>query len=276
MELEGAVAVVTGASAGIGRGTARAFAAAGADVVLAARRLDRLEEVASEIERRGRRALAVRCDVSRPEDLETLRDRTIEEMGRVDILVNNAGIPGGGDFTALPMEKIDEVIRTNLLSVLWGTRLFLPSMLKQGRGHVVNVASLAGRYAVPGGSVYSAAKHGVVGFSESLNSTSSPKGVLVTTVNPALVHTESFPATNRPRLLTFTPEHVAAVMVKVVRQGIAPEISIPRWAASGQVIRLLAPPLYRWAVATGERLSSSAGSPSSGKPVPTPNRDASP
>jgi short-subunit dehydrogenase len=245
MELEGAVAVVTGASAGIGRATARALAAAGADVVLAARRQERLDEVASEIERAGRRALAVRCDVSRLEDLETLRDRTVDEMGRVDVLVNNAGIPGGGDFTALPIEKIDEVVRTNLLSVLWATRLFLPSMLEQGRGHVVNVASLAGRYAVPGGSVYSAAKHGVVGFSESLYYELEPRGILVTVVNPAFVGTEAFPHTDKPDRMVMKPERIARVIVDVVRKGQAPEVSVPRWLGPGQAVRVLAPPVYR-------------------------------
>lgn len=245
MEIEGTVAVVTGASAGIGLATARAFADAGADVVLAARREDRLKEAAKQIESAGRRALAVRCDVSRLEELEALRDRVDTEMGGADVLVNNAGVPGGGPFAKLPLEKIADVAGTNFLSVLWATKLFLPRMLERGRGHVVNVASLAGRYAVPGGAVYAGAKHGVVGFSESLYYELQNKGVLVTVVNPAFVGTEGFPHTDKPDRMVMKPERIARVIVDVVRRGMAPEVSVPRWLGPGQAVRVLAPPLYR-------------------------------
>jgi short-subunit dehydrogenase len=248
VELRGATAVVTGASAGIGEATALAFARRGTRVVLAARRLDRLEELAARIQRHGGTALAVRCDVGEPEQVAALPVVVREAFGGCDILVNNAGIPGGGDFADLSLGQIEKVVRVNLLGVLYGTRAFWPAMTAQGRGHVVNVASLAGRFATPGASIYTATKHAVVAFSEALNVSSRRHGLLVTAVNPAFVPTEGFPNAGRPSIVTLTPERVAEAIVKVVREGIAPQYSIPRWVAPLEAFRVLTPPLYRWAV----------------------------
>src|SRR4029077_12507890 len=142
MQLKRAVVVVTGASAGIGEATAVAFARRGARVVLAARRLPRLQETAERIKRAGGQALGVACDVTEPHDLRTLRAATEEEFGPTDGLVNNAGIPGGGPFVSLDDEAIRRVVDVNLMGVLFGTRTFLPGMMARGHGHVVNVASL--------------------------------------------------------------------------------------------------------------------------------------
>jgi short-subunit dehydrogenase len=248
MELSGRVVVVTGASSGIGEQAATAFARRGAKVVLAARRLDRLEELAHRIERAGGRALAIRCDVADHEQLDRLPGVVQEAFGPTDVLVNNAGVPGGGDLIELTHEEIDNVVRVNLLGVMHGTRAFLPGMLRRGNGHVVNVASLAGRFATPGAAVYSATKHAVVAFSEALNVSSRKRGVLVTAVNPGFVPTEGFPNADRPSMLTLTPERVADTIVRVVREDIAPECSIPRWVAPFEAFRVLTPPLYRWAV----------------------------
>jgi short-subunit dehydrogenase len=169
-----------------------------------------------------------------------------EAVGPCDVLVNNAGIPGRGTFEELDYDQVERVIRVNVLGVIFGTRAFLPGMMQRGRGHVVNMASLAGRFATPGAAVYAASKHAVVAFSESLDPTTKQRGVRVTSVNPGFVPTEGFPnVPGRPSLLTMTPEHVAEAIVKVVREGIAPEYSIPRWAASLHAFRVLTPPLYR-------------------------------
>jgi short-subunit dehydrogenase len=247
MDLAGAVCVVTGASAGIGRATALAVARKGADLVLAARREQLLHEVAGEIERLGRRALVVPCDVTSLAQIEALRDRTREAFGRCDVLVNDAGIPGGGPFADLTVDQIDRVVRTNYLGLLFTTKAFLPMMLEAGRGHVVNVASLAGRFAVPGSSVYSSTKHAVVAFSEALSYEVRPRGVLVTAVNPGLVATEGFPQTKALQrgIRVMRPERVADLIVKVVEKEISPERSIPRTWAAMQVLRILAPGLYR-------------------------------
>jgi len=135
----------------------------------------------------------------------------------------------------------------NLLGVLHATRSFLPGMVKRGHGHIVNVASLAGRFAPPRAAVYTATKHAVVAFSESLRDLRR-QGVLVTAVNPGFVDTEGFPAAGRPRILTTSAADVAETIVRVVRDDIDHEITIPRWAAPFEAFRILTPPLYRWAV----------------------------
>jgi len=217
--------------------------------VLVARRLDRLEALAGRIERAGGRALAWKGDVTDTAQLEKLPGLVRELTGRpVDVLINNAGIPGGGDFATLSHAEIDAIVRVNLLGVLHATRAFLPGMVKRGHGHIVNVASLAGRFAPPGSSVYTATKHAVVAFSESLDYDADRTGVHITAVNPGLVVTEGFPQTGVPKRFVMGPERVAEAIVKVVREGIAPEYSVPRWLAPFQVFRVLTPPLYRWGV----------------------------
>lgn len=248
MKLDGAVVVVTGASSGFGELSALRFAHRGARVVLAARRLDRLEALAERIEARGGNALALRCDVTEIADLERLRDRTLEVYGRCDVLVNNAGIPGGGMFEDVDLERLERVIAVNVLALVRASKLFLPMMLEQRRGHIVNIASLAGKFPTPGAAVYGASKHAVVAFSEALYYELAPRGILVTSVNPGLSPTESFPMTSTPSLVLLDPDRVAKTIVDVVRKGRAPEVSIPRGLAALQVFRVLTPPLYRWFV----------------------------
>jgi short-subunit dehydrogenase len=248
MELRDTVSVVTGASSGIGWSTAVALAREGSTVVAAARREDRLADLVSAIAGRGGRAEAVRCDVSDRAQILDLARRVEDAHGRCDVLVNNAGIPGGGAFAELSWEQIERVVAVNYVAVLACTKAFLPMMLSAGRGHVVNVSSLAGRFAVPGASVYSSAKHAVVAFSEALHYEVAPRGLRVTTVNPGLVATEGFPhrdALERGRKV-MSPDRVAGVIVDVVKRGKAPEISIPRALSAMQIVRMLAPPLYRF------------------------------
>ncbi len=253
MELRGAVVVVTGASSGFGELTAKRFARAGSSVVLAARRLERLEALEREFAAQGREALAMRCDVAEPADIHALRDAVADRFGRCDVLVNNAGVPGGGRFEDLSEEQIDRVMTVNALGVMRCTKAFLPMMLERRGGHVVNVASLAGKYAVPGASVYSASKHAVIAFSEALAYELEPKGILVTSVNPAFSRTESFPAKRGPERLMLDPDRVARVIVDVVRRGVTPEVDVPRALGIFAAFRILTPRLYRWGVRTATR-----------------------
>lgn len=245
MELADAVVVVTGASSGFGEATARRFAEAGARVVLAARRADRLDALAAEIERAGGSAVAVPCDVAEPVQIRALRDAVAARFGHCDVLVNNAGVPGGGRFEDLSEDQIERVILVNAIGVMRCTKAFLPMMLERGRGHIVNVASLAGRFAAPGASVYTASKHAVVAFGEALHHELAGRGVRVTTVNPAFARTDSFSG-HGPAFLQVTPERVADTIVSAVRDGGPPEISVPRWVAPFQAVRVLTPRLYRW------------------------------
>jgi short-subunit dehydrogenase len=249
----GKVCVVTGASSGIGEATARALARTGARVVLAARREDRLAALGEAIHSAGGLATWVACDVTRLEDVNGLHAHVRREHGLCDVLVNNAGVPGGGRFADLTLEQIETVTATNYLGVLYCTKILLPDLLTS-RGHVVNVASLAGRYALPGAAVYTAAKHAVVALSEALYYELKGRGVMVTSINPGLVETEGFPMTElkRDRLarnFIMRPERVARVIVDVIRRRRGPEVSVPRWLASPQAFRVLTPALYRAAVA---------------------------
>jgi short-subunit dehydrogenase len=242
--IRGKVCVVTGASSGIGEATVRALSRAGATVVLAARRADRLQRITEEIRAAGGEASWHATDVTRLEDLEALRSHVEETHRRCDVLVNNAGVPGRGRFAELPLERIRLVTETNFLAVLTCTRVFLPLLL-ESRGHVVNMASLAGRYALPGASVYSASKHAVVAFSESLNGELGSRGVIVTAVCPGFVDTEGFPQPNAPRAVTFTAEQVAARIVEVIDRREVGSVHIPTWAGPLSAVQALAPPLYR-------------------------------
>jgi short-subunit dehydrogenase len=123
-------------------------------------------------------------------------------------------------------------------------------MLGAGHGHVVNVASVAGRFAAPGTAVYTATKHAVVAFSESLAYDAADRGVLITSVNPGLVATEGFPQDHVQSRIVMRPERIADAIVKVVREGISPEYTVPRWLGSLQMFRVLTPPLYRWGMRT--------------------------
>ena len=249
--IRGKVCVVTGASSGIGEATVRALARSGAVVVLAARRADRLAAVAEEIEAAGGRASWRACDVTALEDIEALRGHVEQSHGRCDVLVNNAGVPGGGAFADLSLERIRLVTETNYLSVLTCTKVFLP-MLLASRGHLVNVASLAGRYALPGASVYAASKHAVVAFSESCYDLRA-RGVQVTAVCPGFVDTEGFPHLNAPRFLTFTAEQGAQRILEVIKRRRAGTVYMPAWAGPLAAVQALAPPMYRLLAGLGAR-----------------------
>jgi short-subunit dehydrogenase len=252
IELAGKVCVITGASSGIGEATALALAKRGATVVLAARREELLEELAEKIDANGGVATWVRTDVTRIEDLESLRDHTLKEHGRCDVLINNAGIPGGGGFAELSLDRIRQVTETNYLSVLLGTKIFLDT-LRRSRGHVVNVASIAGLFSLPGASVYSASKHAVVALSESLLSDTSLERVKVTAVCPGFVNTPGFPHEKPPGFVTITAEEVAARIVKVIERGELGTVCIPAWPKPLSAVQVLAPPLYRWVARLGAR-----------------------
>ena len=188
--LAGKVAVVTGASRGIGRAIALAFAEAGADVAVAARSEDDLETLAKEIDSLGRRALAVRTDVTSREDIENLLDRTVAELGGLDVLVNNAG---GSNFTSpvvgLRPAGWDKLLRLNLDSVFHGTQLAAQRMLENGGGSIIQISSVAGIEGAPGLSPYSAAKGGVRLFSQAVAKELAGSGVRVNSISPGWIET---------------------------------------------------------------------------------------
>lgn len=185
MKLEGKWAVVTGASSGIGAATARELARRGCNLVLGARRVDRLEALRAELGDVEVRALPL--DVTSPESCKAFA----AQAGEVEILVNNAGLARGTDHVAVGREADwREMIETNLLGLLRVTRLLLPRMIERGRGTIVNVGSVAGIEAYPGGAVYCATKAGVRSITKALRHELLGTGIRVSNVEPGAVETE--------------------------------------------------------------------------------------
>ncbi|MDX6601300.1 MAG: hypothetical protein QOF13_502 [Solirubrobacterales bacterium] len=194
--LDGAVALVTGASSGIGEATARALAKQGAKVAVAARRLERLERLASEIGGGGHTALAIQSDVTDQAQAVAAVDRTVEELGRLDILVNNAGQMLLGPIEDAPTEEWDRMIDLNLKGLINTTHAALPHLLsavedsERGCADVVNISSVAGRVARSGSGVYNLTKHGVGAFSESFRQEFASRKVRSIIIEPGAVDTE--------------------------------------------------------------------------------------
>src|SRR3954471_15189670 len=184
------VAVVTGASSGIGEATARALAREGFAVALAARREDRIRELADEISSGGGKALALPTDVSDEQSARRLIEAAKGELGSVDVLVNNAGVMLLGPILGADVEHWQRMVDVNLLGLMYCTHAALPIMQEQGRGHIVNVSSVAGRTARFGSGVYNATKWGVGAFSESLRQEGANYNVRVTIIEPGFVDTE--------------------------------------------------------------------------------------
>ena len=233
------VAVVTGASSGIGAEMARSLARRGWLCVLLARRLERLEALAAEI---GGEAEA--CDVSRRDAVEQTA-AVLERHPTVHLLVNNAGIPGRGSFLALTDEQIEQLVRTNYLGGVWCLRAFLPGLERAAPSDVVNVVSTAGTVAYPPSGPYAAAKSAQLAFSRATRAELRSRGIRVHAVNPGLVHTEGFPNRDRFRRaglarLVLGPERVAEHVVSVVGSDRA-ETFVPWWYRAGSVLQAVLP-----------------------------------
>jgi NADP-dependent 3-hydroxy acid dehydrogenase YdfG len=194
--LDGAVALVTGASSGIGEATARELASLGAKVALAARRLERLERLAAEIGGAGHTALAIESDVTEQEQAIGAVDRTVDELGRLDILVNNAGVMLLGPIENAPVEEWERMIDLNLKGLLYTAHAAVPHLLAAAEdsdrncADLVNISSVAGRVARSGSGVYNLTKHGVGAFSESFRQEFASRRVRSTIVEPGAVATE--------------------------------------------------------------------------------------
>ncbi len=185
-QLDSKVALVTGASRGIGEAIARQLHAAGAQVVLCSRKLESVAQVADSLKER---ALALACDVSQPDAIEAMARRVKEEFGGVDILVNNAGIATSAPLKALTLEEWNRIHSINVLGTYLCTKAFLPEMIDQGWGRVINIASTAGLTGAKYISAYSASKHAVMGFTRSLADEVGAKGVTVNAICPGYVDT---------------------------------------------------------------------------------------
>jgi NADP-dependent 3-hydroxy acid dehydrogenase YdfG len=191
MELSGKVAIITGASSGIGQATAKKLAADGAKVVLAARRTDRLEELKSEIEKAGGSAHVVATDVTKADAVKRLAKETKDTFGPCDILINNAGIMPLSYMKNMKVDEWLKMVDVNVNGVLHCLAETLPDMVDRKRGHIINISSVAGREVMQGSAVYSATKFAVRALSDGLRQELAPKfGIRVTCIEPGAVETE--------------------------------------------------------------------------------------
>jgi NADP-dependent 3-hydroxy acid dehydrogenase YdfG len=204
-ELQGTVALVTGASSGIGEATATALSSRGAAVALVARRRERLEALGAEIERGGGRALVIEADVSAPDQAQAAVEQTVAELGRLDTLINNAGVMLLGPAVDAPLEEWQRMVSVNVSGLLYCAHAALPHLLSAAKGDprrvadMVNISSVAGRVARNGSGVYNLTKHGVGAFSESLRQEVTGRHVRVSLVEPGAVATELV-SHNRPEI----------------------------------------------------------------------------
>jgi len=255
-DIKGKAVIVTGASSGIGAATARLFGQQGARVALAARRVERLEAVAQEIEAAGGEALVVAADLSRLEDIQALIDRTLERFGRIDVLVNNAGFGRLNFLDRLdPAKDIAPQYAVNVLGYVYAARLALPVMMRQQSGHVISIASMAGKVATPTYTIYASCKFAIDGFSQALRREAAPWGVRVSVVYPTGVATE-FSAHagiqrktkfRTPKALVLTGDDVARAVVRLAAGGRSREVLMPGVNVFAKHINQLFPWLVDWA-----------------------------
>lgn len=228
--LDGAVAVLTGAGSGIGRATALAFAERGASVVVSDLSVNRVGEVVEELSALGRSAIGLPVDVTAESDLQKLRDTALEKFGRIDVVMNNVGVLAVGAPETLPDEAWQRTIDINLFSVARSNRVFLPGLIAQGSGHVINTASASGLLSYGFDRLpYVASKHAIVGLSEALATYLGPKGVGVTCLCPSGVITNILegitaygdaPVTPRaPAHAIVTPHEVGRLTADAVEEG---------------------------------------------------------
>jgi short-subunit dehydrogenase len=234
------VAVVTGASSGIGAAIVRALAERGWRTVSLARREERLRSLAEDVDGEYEA-----CDVGSREDVERVAASVRERHPQIQLLVNNAGIPGRNGFTTIEPARLEEVLRVNYLGAVWCLRAFLPALEAAGRSDVVNIVSVAGTVAYGPAGPYSASKHAELAFSRSTSAELRGRGIHVHTVNPGFVETEGFPQASvlrsaLLRRLVVGPDHVARHVVKAIERD-RRETFVPGWYRAAAIAQALAP-----------------------------------
>jgi short-subunit dehydrogenase len=244
---QGSVAIVTGGSKGIGRVVAEHAVARGARVGLIARHRDELDAT---LEALGGSAVGavVTADVGDRRQLESALAEIQQTVGPADILVNNAGIGAAGAISAMPVDAIEQVMRVNYLGMVYATKAVLPGMLRRGRGHVVNMASVGGRFAAPGEAAYSATKFAIVGFSQALALEVHRQGVGVSLIDPGPVDTGFFARRGAdyqrrwPRMVPAA--RVARAVMEAVERGRL-EVFVPPWYRAVGVVQAAVPGALR-------------------------------
>jgi len=248
------VAIVTGASSGIGAATARLFAKEGYRTVLAARREDRITSIANEILLQGGEAIAIKTDVGNTEMVNRMVSQTIDAYGKIDLLLNNAGFARQMWLEDMdPDQDISLQVQVNILGVFHTTQAVLPHMIERRRGHIINMSSMAGFVAPPTYSIYSATKYAVRGFSEALRREVGVWGIKVSGIYPASVATEFTDHMGAdfksdflyPKAFRLSAAAVAREVYRVARSP-RREVILPRMMHFSKWLNILMPGLIDW------------------------------
>ncbi len=246
----GIAAVVTGASSGIGKLLALRLAKGGARVALAARRADRLAELAEEITALGGKPLVLPCDVAERGEVEAAAARVLDEWGSVDLLINNAGYGHHRTFLEWDVDDIERMMRVNYMGTVYWTKALLPQMVERQRGWLVFISSVAGKLGVPEESAYAASKFAMVGLAEALSYEIEADGVHTLTVCPGSIRTDFFDEEALRRMppvarrMMAEPEGLVDAILAALAAG-KREITYPRFISSGYIVRALAPGFMR-------------------------------
>lgn len=250
-KLYGKNIVITGASGGIGAEIAKLCAAGGANLVLLARSIDKLQQLQSELRQKHQVIVEIfKLDVSDTDQVQTVFQQIFQQIGQIDILVNNAGF---GVFREAHKASIDEIkgmFEVNVVGLMACTNMVLPKMRERRFGHIINIASQAGKIATPKSSVYSATKHAVLGYTNALRMELADYNVMVTSVNPGPIATNFFNIADEKgtyvknvQKFMLQPEYVAQKVVGSMLTNTR-EINLPRWMNMGSIIYVLFPRLF--------------------------------
>jgi len=248
--LQGKVVAITGAARGIGRATAQALAREGARIAIGDLDADLAEEAAAAL---PAEAIGVGLDVTDRDSFAAFIAQAEERLGPIDVLINNAGIMPLGRFWEESDDVAHKIIDINVHGVLYGMKLVIPGMLRRGSGHIVNIASQAGKAGIPGGATYSASKHAVVGVSEAVRGELRDTGIEITCVMPVVVNTELGSGLVPSRgVKPVEPQDVAQAIVGALKRPRF-DVHVPRSAGAIQVVASLLPRAGREALARAVR-----------------------
>lgn len=238
MDFKNKTVLITGASSGIGKQTAFEFAKLGANIILVARRKEKLDELANELEKFNVITFVCKCDVSDKEQVKEMSKTVLEKFDSIDVLVNNAGFAIYGSVKDLSIDEIESQMETNYFGMMYCIKNFLPSMLDKKSGHIVNVASVAASFGLPGIASYCASKFAMLGFSEGLKHELHGTGVGVTVVSPIMVRTDFFDHPSFEKMPKYSPTSLSS---KTVAKAILKAANSPR-------LEIIVPSVVRSAV----------------------------
>jgi len=238
MDFKNKIVLITGASSGIGKDTAIEFAKKGATLVLVARSEDKLEQIASELKKYPISILVYQCDISKKDQVKEMSKKVLEKFNHIDILVNNAGFAIYGSVSDLSIDDIESQMMTNYFGMVYCIKNFLPSMLNKKSGHIVNVASVAASFGLPGIAPYCASKFAMLGFSEGLKHELKNTGVGITVVSPIMVRTNFFDHDSFAKMPKYSPTSLSS---KTVAKTILKAANSPR-------LEIIVPSVVRVAV----------------------------